>query len=69
MASRQFQSSSEIADVIWSLAERPRGDFEQSEYGEVIPPLTVLRRLHCVLEPAKGEVVGEAEGLEDEPIE
>jgi type I restriction enzyme M protein len=38
---------------IWSLAEYLRGDYKQSEYGRVILPLTVLRRLDCVLKPVK----------------
>ena len=38
---------------IWSVADLLRGDYKQSEYGKVILPLTVLRRLDCVLEPTK----------------
>ena len=39
------------AQFIWSVADLLRGDYKQSEYGKVILPLTVLRRLDCVLEP------------------
>jgi len=46
----------ESANFIWSIADLLRGDYKQSEYGRVIIPLTVLRRLDCVLEPTK-EVV------------
>lgn len=35
---------------IWSVADLLRGDYKQSEYGKVILPLTVLRRLDSVLE-------------------
>ena len=42
---------------IWSVAELLRGDYKQSEYGRVILPLTVLRRLDCVLEPSKATVL------------
>ena len=38
---------------IWSVADLLRGDYKQSEYGRVILPFTVLRRLDCVLEPTK----------------
>ena len=41
------------AGFIWSVADLLRGDYKQSEYGRVILPLTVLRRLDCVLEPVK----------------
>ena len=34
---------------IWSVADLLRGDYKQSEYGKVILPLTVLRRLDCCL--------------------
>jgi type I restriction enzyme M protein len=45
------------AAFIWSLAELLRGDYKQSEYGKVILPLTVIRRLDCVLEPTKQAVL------------
>jgi type I restriction enzyme M protein len=41
------------AGFIWSVADLLRGDYKQSEYGRVILPLTVLRRLDCVLDPVK----------------
>ena len=41
------------AGFIWSVADLVRGDYKQSEYGRVILPLTVLRRLECVLDPVK----------------
>ena len=41
------------AAFIWSVADLLRGDYKQSEYGKVILPLTVLRRLDCVLAPPK----------------
>lgn len=44
------------AAFIWSVADLLRGDYKQSEYGKVILPLTVLRRLDCVLEPTKDAV-------------
>jgi type I restriction enzyme M protein len=45
------------AAFIWSVADLLRGDYKQSEYGKVILPLTVIRRLDCVLEPTKQEVL------------
>lgn len=47
----------EQANFIWGIADLLRGDYKQSEYGRVILPLTVLRRLDCVLEPTKGAVL------------
>lgn len=47
----------ERANFIWSVADLLRGDYKQSEYGKVILPLTVLRRLDCVLEPTKQRVM------------
>ncbi|MEI2811352.1 MAG: type I restriction-modification system subunit M N-terminal domain-containing protein [Nocardioides sp.] len=51
------------AAFIWSVADLLRGDYKQSEYGKVILPLTVLRRLDCVLEPTKQAVLDRAEQL------
>ena len=45
------------ASFIWSVADILRGDYKQSEYGKVILPLTVLRRLDCVLAPTKEAVL------------
>lgn len=50
----------EKVGFIWSVADLLRGDYKQSEYGKVILPLTVLRRLDCVLEPAKEKVLERA---------
>jgi len=47
----------EKANLIWDVADLLRGDYKQSDYGKVILPLTVLRRLDCVLEPTKDEVL------------
>ncbi len=49
---------------IWSIAEILRGDYKQSDYGKVILPMTVLRRLDCVLEPSKEEVLEKKVELE-----
>jgi len=48
-----------LSSFIWSVADLLRGDFKQSEYGKVILPFTVLRRLDCVLEPTKAAVLTE----------
>src|SRR5215213_8555774 len=47
----------EKVNFIWAVADLLRGDYRQSEYGKVILPLTVLRRLDCVLEPTKAKVL------------
>ena len=48
---------------IWSIAELLRGDYKQSEYGKVVLPFTVLRRLDCVLVPTKDAVQAQLETL------
>jgi len=48
-----------LSSFIWSVADLLRGDFKQSEYGKVILPFTVLRRLDCVLDPTKPAVLAE----------
>jgi type I restriction enzyme M protein len=57
------------AAFIWSVADLLRGDYKQSEYGRVILPLVVIRRLDCVLEPTKAKVLEARERHGDrEPI-
>ena len=48
---------------IWSIAELLRGNYKQSEYGKVVLPFTVLRRLDCVLAPTKDAVQAQLETL------
>ena len=48
-----------LSSFIWSVADLLRGDYKQSEYGKVILPFTVLRRLDCVLEKTKAAVLTE----------
>ncbi len=62
-----------LSSFIWSVADLLRGDYKQSDYGKVILPFTVLRRLDCVLEATKEAVLRELEkrekaGLNPEPF-
>ena len=62
-----------LSSFLWSVADLLRGDYKQSEYGKVILPFTVLRRLDCVLAPTKQAVlaekaVREKAGLNAEPF-
>lgn len=66
-------ADSNLSSFIWSVADLLRGDYKQSEYGKVILPFTVLRRLDCVLEPTKAAVLAEKAkrekaGLNPEPF-
>ena len=54
-----MERHSELTNFIWSVADLLRHDYKQSEYGRVILPLTVLRRLDCVLAPTKEKVLAE----------
>src|SRR5436189_451289 len=54
-------SEQNLSSFIWSVADLLRGDYKQSEYGKVILPFTVLRRLDCVLEATKPAVLAALE--------
>jgi len=54
-------ASTNTAAFIWSVADLLRGDYKQSDYGKVILPFTLLRRLECVLEPTREAVLDEYE--------
>lgn len=53
----QIGNFQEKVSFIWSVADLLRGDYKQSEYGKVILPLTVVRRLDSALEPSKDKVL------------
>jgi type I restriction enzyme M protein len=57
-----------LSAFIWSVADLLRGDYKQSEYGKVILPFTVLRRLDCVLEATKDAVLAEQAGKQQAGI-
>ncbi|MFC2991295.1 type I restriction-modification system subunit M [Halomonas tibetensis] len=58
------ESHSQLAAFIWSVADLLRGDFKQSQYGRIILPFTLLRRLECVLAPTKADVLIKGQAVE-----
>ena len=55
----------EKANFIWSVADLLRGPYRPNQYKDVMLPLTVLRRLDCVLEPTKAKVLEEYNASKD----
>jgi type I restriction enzyme M protein len=53
------------ANLVWSIANLLRGPYKPKEYGEVVLPFTILRRLDCVLEPTKDAVLAAYEAKKD----
>ena len=52
-----------LADKIWSVANKLRGPYRPPQYRKVMLPLIVLRRLDCVLEPTKDQVLKQVDAL------
>ncbi len=70
---RSGMNQQTLSAFIWSVADLLRGDYKQSDYGKVILPFTVLRRLDCVLESTKPAVLTELadkekQGVNPEPF-
>lgn len=68
-----MNNATNLSSFIWSVADLLRGSYKQSDYGKVILPFTVLRRLDCILEPTKTQVLEEfkkrkAEGVDPSPF-
>ena len=61
------ESHSQLAAFIWSVADLLRGNFRQSQYGRIILPFALLRRLECVLEPTKAGVLAAAHEHQAKP--
>lgn len=59
---------SEIVNFIWDVANLLRGDYKQSDYGKIILPLTVLRRLDCVLVDSKEKVLNRLPRLQERNV-
>ncbi|SDU80805.1 type I restriction-modification system subunit M [Gordonia westfalica] len=57
------------ANLIWKIAELLRGPFQPNQYGDVILPFTILRRLDCILEPTKDDVLVEYKKLSKSKVD
>ena len=71
---KNLDAFKEHGDVIWNIANLLRGPYRPPQYRRVMIPLTVLRRLDCVLEKSKGDVIAmykklKAEGKDADTIE
>lgn len=55
------QTTNNLAADSWALADLLRGDFKQSQYGRIILPFNLLRRLECVLEESKDALLARYE--------
>jgi len=47
---------SKLGSFVWSIADQLRGVYKPHQYGNVILPMTILRRLDCILEPTRDQV-------------
>lgn len=61
------ENHSQTAAFLWSIADLLRGDFKQSQYGRIILPFTLLRRMECVLAPTKDDVIKQTFAQEGRP--
>jgi len=64
MSNTEAQTPNNLAAFCWSIADLLRGDFKQSQYGRIILPFTLLRRLEGVLEETKEAVLAEYEKVQ-----
>ena len=56
------------ADLIWAIADKLTGVYKPHEYGDVILPLTVIRRFDCILHDKKDEVRKKYEEVKNLPM-
>ena len=65
--SQQAATQQNNANFIWSIADLLRGSYKPHQYGAIVLPFTILRRLDAVLEPLKQAVLDEATKRVDSP--
>ncbi|MEO9629947.1 MAG: class I SAM-dependent DNA methyltransferase [Sulfitobacter sp.] len=68
MSEAQLKNTS-LADFIWKNADDLWGNFKHVEFGKIILPFTLLRRLECVLEPTRDQVQKTVKSLKDSGID
>ena len=59
---------SEKAALIWAIADKLTGVYKPHEYGEVILPLTVIRRFDCILSDTKAAVLDKYDSVKQLPM-
>ncbi|MHB1549973.1 MAG: type I restriction-modification system subunit M [Vulcanimicrobiaceae bacterium] len=59
------QRGQDLGTFIWQVADLLRGDYKPADYGTVVLPFTILRRIDCVLEKTKGDVLKVAAKVRD----
>lgn len=59
---------SSLANFVWSIADQLRGVYKPHQYGDVVLPMTILRRLDCILEPSRDEVARLAENTSSDEM-
>ena len=62
-------NNSSLVDFIWKNADDLWGDFKHTDFGKVILPFTLLRRLECVLEPTRDQVMTTLKAMADQGID
>jgi type I restriction enzyme M protein len=65
----QSNNGASLADFIWKNAEDLWGDFKHTDFGKIILPFTLLRRLECVLEPTRNNVCESHATFKDSEID
>lgn len=69
MATQPNGQSSTLASFIWKNADDLWGDFKHTDFGKIILPFTLLRRLECVLEPTREQALETVADLADQDID
>jgi type I restriction enzyme M protein len=59
---------SSLGNFVWSIADQLRGVYKPHQYGNVVLPMTILRRLDCVIEPSRDQVRKLAETVGNEEL-
>ncbi|WP_083555854.1 type I restriction-modification system subunit M N-terminal domain-containing protein [Hyphomicrobium sp. NDB2Meth4] len=59
------QTHQDLSEKIWAVANKLRGPYRPPQYRRVMLPLVVLRRLDCVLEPTKDDVLKQYDALKN----
>lgn len=52
-----------FSDLIWSVSDMLRGSFQEDDYGAIILPFALLRRIECALAPTRQATVAQYEFL------
>jgi len=62
------ESRTSLSNLVWNIADQLRGVYKPAQYGSVVLPMTILRRMECMIAPHKAKILSSANLIPNEQM-